>query len=72
MAKNKSVFGIYLTRSDVESGVTAMKDAGFSGSDVSVLLPENLGSRELVTEKGTKARKERQSELGRERQSEAR
>ncbi len=55
MAKDKSVFGIYLTRSDMESAVTAMRDAGFSSSDVSVLLPENLGSGELVTEKGTKA-----------------
>jgi hypothetical protein len=55
MAKNKSVFGIYLTRSDVESAVTAFKDAGFSSSDVSVLLPENLGSNELVTDKSTKA-----------------
>jgi hypothetical protein len=55
MAKNKSVFGIYLTRSDVETAVTALKDVGFSTSDISVLLPENLGSRELVTEKGTKA-----------------
>jgi len=55
MAKNKSVFGIYLTRSEVESAVSALRDAGFSSSDVSVLLPENLGSRELVTDKGTKA-----------------
>lgn len=55
MAKNKSVFGIYLMRSEVESAVTALRDAGFSNSDVSVLLPENLGSRELATEKGTKA-----------------
>jgi len=55
MAKSKSVFGIYLTRNEVESAVTAMRAAGFSNSDVSVLLPENLGSRELVTEKGTKA-----------------
>lgn len=55
MAKNKSVFGIYLTRSEVESAVAALREAGFSSSDVSVLLPENLGYRELVTEKGTKA-----------------
>src|ERR1039458_7996451 len=49
MAKNKSVFGIYSTRSEVESAVNALKDAGFSNSDVSVLLPENIGSKELVT-----------------------
>jgi hypothetical protein len=55
MAKNRSVFGIYLTRSEVESAVSALRDAGFSSSDISVLLPENLGSKELVTDKGTKA-----------------
>jgi hypothetical protein len=55
MAKNKSVFGIYLTRRDVETAVTALRDVGFPNSDVSVLLPENLDSKDLVTEKGTKA-----------------
>jgi hypothetical protein len=55
MAKNKSVFGIYQTRSEVESAATALEDAGFSTSDVSVLLPENLGSKDLATERNTKA-----------------
>ena len=49
MAKNKSVFGIYSSRSGVEYAVTALKDAGFQHSDVSVLLPENLGNREIST-----------------------
>ncbi len=55
MAKNKSVFGIYSSRSGVENAVTALKDAGFQHSDVSVLLPETLGNREVATEKNTKA-----------------
>lgn len=55
MAKNKSVFGIYSNRSGVENAVTTLKDSGFQHSDVSVLLPENLGSREIATEKNTKA-----------------
>ena len=55
MAKNKSVFGIYSSRSGVENAVVALKDSGFSHSDVSVLLPENLGSKEIATEKNTKA-----------------
>jgi Protein of unknown function (DUF3341) len=55
MAKNKSVFGIYPSRSAVENAVLALKDAGFQHSDVSVLLPENLGNREIATEKNTKA-----------------
>src|SRR5271166_558356 len=55
MAKNKSVLGIYGTRSGVENAVLAFKDGGFSNSDISVLLPENLGSKEIATEKFTKA-----------------
>jgi len=55
MARNKSVFGIYLKRSDMDSAVAALRDAGFSTSDISVLLPEDVGSGNLVTEKATKA-----------------
>ncbi len=55
MAKNKSVFGIYSSRSGVENAVVALKESGFLHSDVSVLLPENLGSKEIATEKNTKA-----------------
>jgi hypothetical protein len=55
MAKNKSVFGAYGTRGNVESAVTAFKDTGFSNSDISVLLPDNDGAKDLVTENATKA-----------------
>jgi hypothetical protein len=55
MAKNKSVFGIYLKRSEMDLAVGVLRDAGFSTSDISVLLPEDVGSGELVAEKGTKA-----------------
>jgi len=55
MAKNKSVFGVYISREATENGLTALQNAGFASSDVSVLLPENLGPRELVTQKETKA-----------------
>ena len=55
MAKNKSVFGIYTSRSAVESALTHLRDAGFASADVSLLLPENLGPKELATEKATKA-----------------
>ncbi|MDQ1388153.1 MAG: hypothetical protein QOF56_1607 [Acidobacteriaceae bacterium] len=53
MAKSKSVSGIYLTRTDVESAVIAFKGAGFSSSDISMLLPDS--SKELVTENNTQA-----------------
>lgn len=55
MAKNKSVFGIYSSRNTVETALTELRDAGFPSGDVSVLLPENLGPRELSTHKDTKA-----------------
>jgi hypothetical protein len=53
--KNKSVFGIYSSRSAVENAVSALKSSGFQHSDVSILLPENLASKEMATEKNTKA-----------------
>jgi len=55
MAKNKSVLDIYSTRSSVENAIGAFCDAGFKPTDISVLLPENLGSKELATQKETKA-----------------
>ena len=55
MAKNASVFGIFLTRGKAESAVDALQADGFSNSDVSLLLPENICSEEVVTEQSTKA-----------------
>lgn len=55
MAKNTSVVGIYVTRSGVESAILALKEAGFLSTNISLLLPEGLGSKELSTEKSTKA-----------------
>jgi hypothetical protein len=55
MSKNESVLGIYSSRTGVENAISVLKDSGFSHTAVSVLLPENLGSKELATEKGTKA-----------------
>jgi len=53
--KNTAVFGIYPNRPGVEYALGSLKDAGFRNADVSVLLPENLGSKDLLTEKNTKA-----------------
>ncbi|MGA3088367.1 MAG: DUF3341 domain-containing protein [Terriglobales bacterium] len=53
--KNTAVFGIYPSYSNVESGVVGLKAAGFSNRDISVLFPQNAGSREFAHEKGTKA-----------------
>ena len=53
--KKTAVFGIYSTRSAAENAADAIIKAGFSASDISVLLPENLGARPIATEKATKA-----------------
>ena len=52
---NKSVWGIYPTRLDLEAAIDRLRESGFLSSDISVLLPENLGPKDLVTEKSTKA-----------------
>jgi hypothetical protein len=53
--KKTSVFGIYGTRQSVENVVDTFLKSGFTNSDVSVLLPENLGSKPIATHKDTKA-----------------
>jgi hypothetical protein len=53
--KKTAVFGIYTTRNGAEQAADALVSAGFSAGDISVLLPENLGTREIGTEKSSKA-----------------
>src|SRR6202451_763423 len=53
--KKTAVFGIYGSRETVERAVDTFVKSGFSTSDVSVLLPENLGAKPIATDKATKA-----------------
>src|SRR5712671_6423417 len=53
--KNTAVFGIYPNRTSVESAVDALKTAEFRNSDISVLFPENTGTKDFAHEKNTKA-----------------
>jgi hypothetical protein len=53
--KNFSVFGIYPTRTSAENAIMAFQNAGFRATDVSVLMPENLGNKDLAHEKNTKS-----------------
>ena len=53
--KKVSVFAIYSSRAGAERAVSGLMNAGFAAADISVLLPENLGNREIATEKNTKA-----------------
>ena len=51
-----SIFGIFTSRQGVEAAVEALRDAGYRGSDISILAPENLGDvRDIGTVKSTKA-----------------
>jgi hypothetical protein len=52
---NTAVFGIYSQVSGAELAVQDMKQAGFRMEDISVLLPENVGTKDLAFVKGTKA-----------------
>jgi hypothetical protein len=53
--KNTAVFGIYSQMSNLDSALNELKLAGFRHEDISVLFPDNLGSKELATVKATKA-----------------
>ncbi len=53
--KNTAVFGIYRDRASIEEAVDALRAAGFRSADVSVLLPDNLGSKDFGHRKATKA-----------------
>ena len=55
MAKNTAVFGIYPHQASVESGVEALKTAGFSNNSISVLFPQKESTRDFAHEKSTKA-----------------
>jgi hypothetical protein len=50
-----SVFGIYQTRRQLENVVEELKASGFRNTDISVLFPQNEGTRDLVFERNTKA-----------------
>src|SRR5260221_14550369 len=53
--KNTAAFGIYPSYASIESAVDSLRDAGFRNTDISVLLPENVGSKDLALVKRTKA-----------------
>src|ERR1700758_758052 len=53
--KNTAAFGIYQSQADVEYAVDALKAEGFRNTDVSVLFPENQGTKDFAVEKNTKA-----------------
>jgi hypothetical protein len=53
--KNTAVFGIYPNRAAVEEAVDHLRSAGFRNTDISVLFPENQGTKDFAHEMNTKA-----------------
>ncbi len=53
--KHTAVFGIYRTPVEAERGVDTLIAAGFPSADISVLLPDNRGTKEFAHQKETKA-----------------
>ena len=55
MSKNTAVFGIFPDRMSVEKAITELYSAGFRATNISVLMPENLGNKDLGHEKNSKS-----------------
>ena len=53
--KNTAAFGIYPNRASVDRAVDTLKAENFRNTDISVLFPQNEGSKEFAHEKNTKA-----------------
>ncbi len=53
--KKTAVFGIYQNAKQAERTVDDLLAAGFSNEDISVLLPDNEGTKDFAHDKSTKA-----------------
>jgi hypothetical protein len=53
--KNTAAFGIYRTQAEIEYAVDLLRAEGFRNTDISVLLPENKGTKDFAVRKSTKA-----------------
>src|SRR5512133_4245019 len=53
--KNTAAFGIYSDRVQVERGIDSLLAARFRNEDISVLFPDNEGTKDFAHQKNTKA-----------------
>jgi len=53
--KNTAVYGIYRDEEQVTYAIDKMLEIGFRNEDISVLLPDNQGTKDFAHEKHTKA-----------------
>jgi hypothetical protein len=54
MAKNTAVFGLYPSQAAVDAAVVGFHNAGYRATDISLLMPENIGNKDLSVEKNSK------------------
>jgi len=52
--KNTSVYGIYPSRAQLEEGIDRLRENHFREVDISVLLPNNVGNKDLTHDLGSK------------------
>ena len=52
---NTSVFGIFSNRAEVEAAIDRLRIEGFRATDISILLPENLGNKDMGVKGASKA-----------------
>src|SRR5688572_15147061 len=55
MRRDVAVYGIYSSREHAEEAIESMRSAGFKAEDISVMLPDNVGSKDFGHERHTKA-----------------
>jgi hypothetical protein len=53
--KNTAAFGIYHDEARLRHGIETLEGEGFRTTDISILFPENVGTKDFAHEKGTKA-----------------
>ena len=53
--KNTAAFGIYHDEVSLKTGINSLESAGFRITDISVLVPENVGTKDFAHEKASKA-----------------
>jgi len=53
--KNTAAFGIFANRTLVENAVDRLRAEGYRSTDISVLFPDNVGTKDFAHTKGTKA-----------------
>jgi len=55
MSSNISVYGLFNSRTQLEDGLSRIRANGFRPEDVSVLLPENISTKDFGVERSTKS-----------------